>query len=63
MSEFEKQYDEFRLSTEQCENLRRLADLGSYLQKAEDRVIVETVIVEDGQRRVIKKEEQCAELV
>ena len=63
MSDFQKQYDEFRLSTEQCESLRRLADPKLYLPPTEDRVIVETVIVEDGERRVIKKEEQCAKLV
>ena len=63
MSNFEKQYGEFRLSTEQCESLRRLADPRLHLPRTEDRVIVESVIVEDGERRVIKKEEQCAKLV
>jgi len=63
MSEFAKKYDQFRLTTEQCENLRRLADPRLHLPRTVDRVIVETVIVEDGERRVIKQEEQGAKLV
>lgn len=63
MSELAKQYDQFRLTTEQCENLRRLADPRLHLPRMADRVIVETVIIEDGERRVIKKEEQSAKLV
>jgi hypothetical protein len=63
MSEFEKQYNQFQLTAEQCDNLRRLADPRLYLPRTANRVIVETVIIENGERRVIKKEEQGAELV
>ena len=63
MTNFAKQYDQFRLTTEQCETLRRLADPRLHLPRIADLVIVETVIVEDGERRIIKKEEQSAKLV
>ena len=63
MSELAKQYDQFGLTTEQCEDLRRLADPQLYLPRTAERLIVETIIVEDGERRVIKKEEQNAKLV
>lgn len=63
MPEFEKQYDRFLLTTEKCNNLRWLADPRLHLPRATDRVLVETVIVENGERRVVKQEEQNAKLV
>lgn len=63
MSEFAKQYAQFRLTTEQCENLRRFAEPGLYLTRMADCVIIETVIIENGERRVIKKEELSVKLV
>jgi hypothetical protein len=63
MSKFDAQYAQFQLTPEKCENLKYLADPSQYLLRAADRVIVETVVVEHGERRVIKKEEKGAELV
>lgn len=63
MSEFEKLYEQFQITAEKCDNLRQLADPKQYLPRVADRVIVETVIVENGERRVIKKDEQDAKLV
>jgi len=61
--EIEKQYDRFQITAEKCDNLRRLADLRLHLPRATDRVVVETVIVENGERRIVKQEEQGAKLV
>lgn len=63
MSEFEKLYEQFQITDEKRDNLRQLADPRQYLPHVADRVIVETVIVENGERRVIKKDEQDAKLV
>jgi len=63
MSEFGKQYDQFHITAENCDDLRRLACLTLHLPRAMDRVVVETVIVENGERRIVKKEEQRAKLV
>jgi hypothetical protein len=63
MSEFEKLYEQFQISAEKFDNLQRLADPRQHLPRVTDRVIVETVIVENGERRVIKKDEQDAKLV
>lgn len=63
MPGFEKQYDRFLLTTEKCDNLRRLADPRQHLPYSTDRVLVETVIVENGERRVVKQEERNAKLV
>lgn len=63
MSDFEKLYEQFQITSEKCDNLREFADPRQYLPRVADRVIVETVIVENGERRVIKKDEQDAKLV
>lgn len=63
MSMFEKLYDQFQITAEKYDNLRLLSDQRLYLPRVTNRVIVETVIVENGERRVIKKEEQGAKLV
>jgi hypothetical protein len=63
MSEFEKLYDQFQITTENCSSLRRLAEPALHLLRPAERVVVETVIVENGQRRIVKKEEQGAKLV
>lgn len=63
MSEFEKLYNQFQITAEKRDNLRWLAEPRPYLRRVTDRVIVETVIIENGERRVIKKEEQGAKLV
>lgn len=63
MPDFEKQYDRFQVTAEKCDSLRRLADSGLLLPRATDRVVFETVIVEDGERRIVKREEKGAKLV
>jgi len=63
MPEFEKQYELFLLTTEKCDNLRWLADSRLDLPRTTDRVLIETVIVDNGERRVLKQEEQYAKLV
>lgn len=63
MSEFGKQYDQFLIRAENCDDLRRLACFTLHLPRATDCVVVETVIVENGERRIVKKEEQHAKLV
>lgn len=62
MSEFEKLYEEFHISTEHGETLKRLADLAPH-NHSSGRIVVETVIVEHGERRIVKKEERSAKLV
>jgi len=63
MSEFEKLYEQFQITAEYGEELRKLSDSRPFLPRVIDRVIVETVIVENGERRVIKKDEKDAKLV
>ena len=63
MLTYEKLYEQFDLTPDQCEGLRRLAELPFRALPKLDRFIVETVIVEGGERRVVKKEEQGAQLV
>lgn len=63
MSTFKKQYDQFQLSPKQCDDLQQLADPRLHLPRTTDRLIVETILIEDGERRVVKKEEQGAQLV
>jgi len=63
VSEFENKYGQFQLTPEKCDSLRWLADPRSHLPHPRDRVIVETVIVEHGERRTVKREEQDAKLV
>ncbi len=63
MPDFEKRYDQFQLTVEKCDNLRRLTDSPLHILRATDRVVVETIVVENGERRVVKTEEQCAKLV
>jgi hypothetical protein len=63
MSDFEKLYGRFKITAKECDTLRRLAEPALHLRRPLDRVIVETVVVEDGERRVVKTEVQSAELV
>jgi hypothetical protein len=59
MSNFEKLYDCFQITSE-GDNLRRLAEPAIHLRRSQERVIVETIIVEHGERRVVKTEAQGA---
>ena len=60
---YEKLYEQFQLTPSQRENLRSLTDSPFREAPKLDRFIVETVIVEGGERRIISKEEQSAKLV
>jgi len=63
MSDFEKRYERFKITAKEADNLRRLAEPALHLRRAPNRVIVETVVIEDGDRRVVKTEVQSAQLV
>lgn len=63
MPNFEQLYDQFQISDTTGDSLRRLANPPLQLLRPTDRVIVETVIVENGERRIVGKEEQDAKLV
>ena len=63
MPKFETLYDQFQITAEKCDNLRWLADPKLHFSSATNRVVVETVIVENGERRIVNKEEQDAKLV
>lgn len=63
MSEFEKQFEAFNLSTEKVEQLRGLAVADFSFPKRAEKVVVETVLIEDGDRKVIKSEALGAKLV
>jgi hypothetical protein len=63
MSEFEKQFEAFNLSTERADQLRGLAVSDFLFPKRAGSVVVETVLIKDGDRRVIKSETLSAKLV
>ena len=63
MSEFEKQFEAFNLSTEKAEQLKGLAIADFSFPKRAKTVVVETVLIEDGNRKVIKSEALGAKLV
>lgn len=63
MAEYEMRYAQFGLAPEQRESLRRLGEPPLHIPPRLERLIVETIIVEGGERRVVKEEEQDAKLV
>jgi hypothetical protein len=63
MSKFEKQFEAFNLSTEKAEQLKGLAVADFLFPKRAETVVVETVLIEDGDRKVIKSEALGAKLV
>ena len=63
MPDFHQLYDRFQISATTGASLRGLAEPPLHLPRPTDRVIVETVIVENGERRIVGKEEQGAKLV
>lgn len=63
MVDYDKLYDRFELTPQRSEELRRLTEPPLYTCRRSGRVLVETILVEGGERRVIKKEEQGAQLV
>jgi hypothetical protein len=61
MKEIKELYELFRLDEELRRHLLRLSDSSFPLQKPpQARVIVETLIIENGQRRVVNREDQDA---
>jgi len=63
MSDFNEKFEAFNLTDESAQQLRSLAKPSSYFVEQAERIIVETVVVEDGNRRVINVEAACAKLV
>ena len=63
MSDFYTLYDCFKITAQEGDSLRRLAEPALHLRRSPARVIVETVVVDDGERRVVKTEVQSAQLV
>lgn len=63
MADYNRMYDQFFLDCGQVEQLRHLSEHAEQSSQKKDRLIVETVIIEHGRRRVIRREEQGAELV
>ena len=63
MPDFDQLYDRFQISATTGASLLRLAESSPHLPRLTDRVIVETVIVENGESRILGKEEQGAKLV
>ena len=63
MSEFEKQFEAFNLSTEKAELLKGLAISDFSFPKRAETVVFETVLIKDGNRTVVKSEALGAKLV
>ena len=63
MHTLDQLYAQFQISAEEGDRLRRLADPGRHVHGETDRVVVETIIVEHGERRIVKTEERSAKLV
>ncbi len=63
MHDFDQLNDRFQITVTTGDSLRRLAEPPLDLPRLTDSVIVETVIVENGERRIVGKEEQGAKLV
>lgn len=63
MSEFEKLYDRFKITADNCDNLRRLGELAPNFRRHSEHFVIKTVIVENGERRIINKERYNAKLV
>ncbi|GAC1417403.1 MAG: hypothetical protein NVSMB6_19630 [Burkholderiaceae bacterium] len=63
MPDFEKQFDAFNLSKEKSEEFKRLACLPFVLSKPTNSFVIETVLIENGERLVKKTETKNAELV
>lgn len=63
MTNFEAQFERFHISPEQLEHLRELTRKPPDHLGATNHVVVETVLVEGGERRVLRKENCDAKLV
>lgn len=60
MTDLEKKYSLFGLTENTQTRLTQLASLGSLSTIQQRRIVVETVVVQDGNRIVIDKEERSA---
>ncbi len=58
MSNFEGLYARFMITEKKAESLRRLNEPTSHVGGLPDRLVFETVIIENGERRVLKTEVQ-----
>jgi hypothetical protein len=63
MPDFEKQFDAFNLSEEKANELKRLERMPFLFSIPSSSFVIETVLIENGKRLVIKTETQNAELV
>lgn len=63
MPDFEKQFDAFNLSEEKAKELKRLERMPYLFSIPSNSFVIETVLIENGKRLVIKTEAQNAELV
>jgi hypothetical protein len=63
MTELEKQFDSFNLTAKLAEHLTALSTPGFNHVEGAKRIVVETVVIEGGDRRVINAEVTYAQLV
>jgi hypothetical protein len=63
MPDIEGKYELFQLNNELREHLRQLSDSHFPFSTSRNRIVVETVVVENGERTIVRKEEQDAKLV
>jgi len=60
---FEDLYEAFRLEPAQREGLQKLAGLGSLGKQQSARLLVETVVINEGERTIVSSEETHTQLV
>lgn len=63
MSDFEKMFEAFNISTELADKLKEVATVDFSLTKRTARVSVETILIKNGDRKVVKSEVLSAKLV
>lgn len=62
MTDFEKNFQAFQLMPETIQALKKLSEVHDAFPRDQS-VLVETVLIEDGQRQIIKSESLDAKLV
>ena len=63
MNTIQEMYEQFQITEEQQEQFARLLKLSEGTKPAADRLRVETVVIRNGNREVVKTEETNGELV
>ncbi len=63
MSEFERRFEAFNLSAEKAAQLKALAVVDFSFPRRAETLVLETVLIEEGERKVIKSEALGAQLV